>query len=235
MRSARPTPIPAWGPPRSLSPLKVTRSTPDSRCLTQLLLILLVGLYVLNLGYGFDGSFTRLKDFAFISSTLTGKEETATPGNRFADTPIAEVPIPVPKQYLLGMDVQKRDFEDYGQLSYLRGVWKDGGWWYYYVYGLAVKTPHGSQFLLLFSIFTLLYRWRVRKLQDDGQRPVGTTWRDLVILLTPAITVLVLVSSQLEFNHHVRYVLPVLGFTYSLAGVTAFWFPSPCDSPKPTE
>ena len=31
-------------------------------------------------GYGFDGSFTRLKDFTFISSALTGEEESGTPG-----------------------------------------------------------------------------------------------------------------------------------------------------------
>jgi hypothetical protein len=88
-----------------------------------------------------------------------------------------------------------------------------------------VKTPHGTQFLLLLAILTLIYRcWKHGNISPDkahGPRPVGTTWRDLVILLTPAITVLVLVSSQLEFNHHVRYALPVLGFTFVFIGSVA--------------
>ncbi len=214
------------------------------RRVAQLATILLLGLYVLNLGYGFDGSFTRLKDFTFISSALTGEEKSGTPGNRFADTPLAALPVPLPKQYLLGMDVQKHDFEDYGQPSYLRGEWKDGGWWYYYLYGLAVKTPHGTQFLLVLAIITMLYRRWKRPIiapqahgprpQAHGLHPVGTTWRDLIILLTPALTVLVLVSSQLEFNHHVRYVLPVLGFTFVFIGSVGVrnWTASPQNAPQ---
>lgn len=198
--------------------------------LAQLTVVLLLGLYALNLGYGFDGTLTKIKDFTFISSALTGEEKSGTPGNRFIDSPLAELPVPVPKQYLLGIDMQKKDFEDYGQPSYLRGEWKDGGWWYYYLYGLAVKTPHGTQFLLALAVFfTLHRRWTSRPQLSahvtyvDGSNPiarqrVSPTWRDLVILLTPALTVLVLVSSQLEFNHHVRYVLPVLGFTFVFIG-----------------
>jgi hypothetical protein len=179
----------------------------------QLVLIVLFGLYILNLGYAFDDSFTRLKEFTFVSSTLTGHEDSAEPGNRFADSLFGEVPMPVPKQYLLGMDIQKHDFEDNGRPSYLRGQWKDGGWWYYYLYALAVKTPHGTQLLLLVAVFSLVLR---------SHRTA--TWHDLVILLAPAATVLILVSSQLKFNHHVRYVLPVFGFTFIFCGVTSHWF-----------
>src|SRR5665647_941893 len=54
----------------------------------------------------------------------------------------------------------------------------------------------------------------------------GPRWqnRDLVILLTPPFMLLVLVSSQMEFNHHVRYVLPVLGFAFVFAGCSSWWF-----------
>ena len=189
----------------------------------QLTTILLVGLYILNLGYAFDGTFTQLKEFTFISRALTGLEESGEPGNRFADSVLGELPVPLPKQYLLGMDVQKHDFEDYGQPSYLRGEWKDGGWWYYYIYGLAVKTPHGSQLLLLVSIVTFVWFARRRQQSQHGVQRVAT-WRDVVILLAPATVVMVLVSSQMEFNHHVRYVLPVLGFVFVFCGVTSHWF-----------
>lgn len=190
----------------------------------QFAVILLLGLYILNLGYVFDGTGTPLKQFTFVSRTLTGEDETGTPGNRFADTWLAELPVPLPRQYLLGLDVQNRDLEEYGELSYLRGEWKDGGWWYYYLYGLAVKTPHGTQVLFLLAIFTLVCR-RGRNCSHTHSTNVSsphhegtTTWRDVVILLTPASAILVIVSSQLEFNHHLRYVLPVLGFTFVFIG-----------------
>ncbi|MDQ3332691.1 MAG: glycosyltransferase family 39 protein, partial [Planctomycetota bacterium] len=90
----------------------------------QLAATLLLGLYVLNLGYVFDGSFTQLKKFTFVSETLAGEELAGDGGNRFADSWLGELPVPLPEQYLLGFDSQKRDFEDYGQPSYLRGEWR---------------------------------------------------------------------------------------------------------------
>lgn len=185
----------------------------------QLAGILLLGLYVLNLGYGFDDTLIRLKDYEFISSALTGLDDSGSPGNRFTSSWLSGVPVPLPRQYLLGLDLQKYDLEDYGRLSYLRGEWKDGGWWYYYLYGLGVKTAHGTQLLLLMAVVTVLTGRGLRR-----PRPTGAGARDLVLLLTPALAVLALVSSQLEFNHHVRYVLPVLGFTFVFIGATALWF-----------
>lgn len=197
----------------------------------QLATILALALYILNLGYGFDGTFTKLRDFTFVSHALTGIKP-GDPGNRFAGSWLAALPLPVPKQYARGIDLQKKDFEDYGQPSYLRGEWKDGGWWYYYIYGLAVKTPHGSQAMLLIAIFTLFYfRRRTVSNLPLGEGPLSTlnpqrSTRSLdhIILLTPPLVLLVMVSSQLEFNHHVRYVLPVLGFVFVFSGVTARWF-----------
>jgi hypothetical protein len=57
------------------------------------------------------------------------------------------VPVPVPANYLRGIDVQKYDFEK-GKWSYLRGEQKMGGWWYYYLYAMGVKMPAGTLFLL---------------------------------------------------------------------------------------
>ncbi|MFG0336263.1 MAG: hypothetical protein ACF8TS_23135, partial [Maioricimonas sp. JB049] len=182
----------------------------------QLTTALLLGLYVLNLGYAYDGTFTRLQDYTFVSTTFTGLEEPGEPGNRFSESWPGHIPVPLPQQYLLGVDLQKKDFEDYSQPSYLRGEWKEGGWWYYYLYGLAVKTPHGTQFILLLAILTLL----LRRARPGKTAAAG----DLLVLLTPAAAVLVLVSAQTEFNHHLRYVLPIYGFTFVFCGVTIRWF-----------
>lgn len=164
----------------------------------QLTAILGLGIYVVNLFYAFDGTGTALKEFDFVSTMLSGNEQPGEPGNRFRGSWLSELPSPVPKQYLLGFDTQKKDFEEFSGRSYLRGTWSDHGWWYYYIYGLFVKVPCG---VLLIFVLGILSRWaNMAQLRDE------------VVLMTPALVLLVLVSSQTEFNIHLRYVFPTLGF-----------------------
>jgi hypothetical protein len=123
----------------------------------QLVVVLATGLFVLNLGYGFEGTFARLDRFTFVSRTLAGADslvEGRRGGNRFARQWLGHVPVPLPSNYVRGMDLQKVDFER-GSPSYLCGQWKDRGWWYYYIVCAALKASRGkatvravSQFLL---------------------------------------------------------------------------------------
>ena len=136
-----------WPDRRSLSWLQWRRQA------VQLMIVLLVGCYMINLGYGFAGSFQRLGDFRFRNSLLTGPIEGRPHGtgigNRFADHWAGRIPIPFPKDYMQGLDLQKWDFER-KMTSYLAGEWKLGGWWYYYLYALAIKVPLGT-WLLVFG------------------------------------------------------------------------------------
>ncbi|MCR4412686.1 MAG: glycosyltransferase, partial [Thermoguttaceae bacterium] len=109
----------------------------------QLAAILAAGLVSINAGYGFEGSFRRLGEFRFCSRALAngGPDWRGNVyGNRFAGTWLAAMPVPLPENYLLGLDAQQWDF-DRRQWSYLRGQWRLGGWWYYYLYALSVKVP----------------------------------------------------------------------------------------------
>ncbi len=169
--------------------------------------ILALGLYVLNVGYAFNGTWTRLGDYVFVSQCLAGQEKAGQGGNIFAGRWIGELPLPVPKPFLLGIDLQKRDFEHLQQPSYLRGEWKDGGWWYYYCYGLLVKVPHGTQLLFMLAIVIPSLR-RERRFAD----------RDEIVLLLPALALLLMVSAEKGFNHHMRYVLPAAGFCFVFIG-----------------
>lgn len=172
----------------------------------QLAAILVTGLYVLNLGYAFDGSFRRLDSYPFFSRTLAGGEtrdrNTEPPGNRFAGTWLGALPVPLPYDYLTGMDLQKQDFE-VGKSSYLRGEFKQGGWWYYYLYATLVKMPLGT--LLLFPLAMLVAAFN---------RDARLTWIDALPLLIPPLAVFVLVSSQTGFNRYFRYVVPALPFLF---------------------
>lgn len=102
----------------------------------QLIAVIALGLYVLNLGYAFDGSFAKLGDYVFYSRVLGGDSGT----NRFSDTLLSQLPVPVPRPFIAGLDLQKLDFEQ-GMPSYLFGHWSDRGWWYYYLVGLLIKVP----------------------------------------------------------------------------------------------
>ena len=179
-----------------------------SQQLWQMGLLVFLSLYVLNLGYGFEGSFQRLGDYEFMSKTLGGDDEgregsvSPKPGNRFRGTWLGRLPVPLPKNYVSGIDWQKWDFER-RMWSYLRGEWRLGGWWYYYLYALAVKVPVGTWVLGALALFLTCTDHRYR-----------AGWRNETFLLAPAVAVIVLVSSQTGFNHHMRYVLPAFPFLF---------------------
>ena len=177
-----------------------------------MLVVFGVSLYVLNLGYGFLGSFRRLETYSFVSRTLAGTAagvggwESSASGNRFAGTWLGRIPVPLPEDYVAGMDVQKRDFEQ-PCWSYLGGEWRDRGWWYYYLYGLAIKVPLGTWLLMALVVVMRM---------GTAERSVRR--RDEVVLLAPALVILMFVSSQTGFTRHLRYVLPIFPFVFIWLG-----------------
>ena len=131
-----------------------------------------IGLYVLNLGYGYEDSLKPLNEFHFISNLFSGNNSeedaakaslrktafpSAKPVNRFADSWLGQLPVPFPRNYLIGIDLQQKDFEDFGRPSYLRGEFQNWGWWYYYLYALMVKLPVGTWLLILLAVL-----WRIQ-------------------------------------------------------------------------
>ncbi len=183
----------------------------------QMAMILLISVYLLNLIYGFDGTLTPLREFRFVSRTLNGADTTGQVGNRFRDSVLGRIPVPLPFPYVEGIDMQKSDFEKPWQ-SYLHGEWKPGGWWYYYLYGFCVKTPHGTQLLFVIAMLTILVAWCRRKPADRS--PPALPASDLAAVLLPPIALIALVSSQLAMNVHFRYALPSMGFLFVFIAAT---------------
>ena len=71
-----------------------------------LVLRMVIGIYVLNLGYLGEGSFTQLKEFHFRSELFSGSDDDrGVAGNRFAGSWLGEVPVPFPANYVIGLDV----------------------------------------------------------------------------------------------------------------------------------
>jgi len=184
--------------------------------LIRLSFVAVLALFVVNALYGFDSSFQSVGSFEFVSEALTGGDD-ASITNRFRGSVLETVPMPIPGCYLLGIDAQKRDFEQ-GYPSYLLGEWKHGGWWYYYLIGFLVKEPIGFQLMLYASIVSGLWSWR---------KWTRESVREWSLIVVPPLLIFGLVSSQTGFNHHMRYVLPAYPFLFIIAARTVtlgkFW------------
>ena len=186
-------------------PRRTDVSLPIRRELSQIGVMLVFALYLLNMGYGFQGSLTRIREYAFVSHTLAGDYGEADGGNRLAAWGLGAVPVPFPRNYILGLDSQKRQLDNHSgrQRSYLASKWQSHGWWYYYLYALAIKVPLGTWVLLLLAIFA-------RPPIDDGrERRLGE-----LVIITTLLLILTLVSAQTGFNHHMRYALPIFPFAF---------------------
>jgi len=174
-------------------------------------MILAISVVILNAGYGFQGTATRLGDITFVSESFTGEhrpDRAVAPrivrlGNRLNGTWLGSLPLPVPLNYVRGIDLQRHDFET-GLRSYLRGTWQDRGWWYYYLYALWVKLPLGVIALVVWGA-------------ADWARRARTEWRDQIAVAVPALAIIGFVSIQTGFTHHLRYVLPAFPFLILLA------------------
>ena len=122
----------------------------------QLATMLLAGMFLINLGYGFERFGVPLGDFRFISYALGGKYNDSNQinagGNLFKNTVLEKMPVPLPANYVAGIDVQKSDFE-YRHGCYLNGVWQYGGWWYYYIFAVLIKETLGSIALFFLAVF----------------------------------------------------------------------------------
>jgi len=173
----------------------------------QLAAILLIGVYMINMGYAFDGSFRQLRDYKFISHTLTGREInekslSVVTGNRFEKSWLGYVPVPLPGEFVQGIDTQKLDFER-GIESYLRGEYSRHGWWYYYVYTILIKEPLGTLCLGVLAIITTIFLTQY-----------NASWRDEMVVILPGLVFFIFVSSQNGFSLHPRYIIPALPFAY---------------------
>lgn len=183
--------------------------------LLQCVAIFLLSIWVINTCYLFDGTFERIGDYQFVSRLFAGEPASdgqmstaKAEGNRFRESSLCALPMPLPHDYLAGLDVQRRDLEGENMSpSYLRGEWRKGGWWYYYLYGLAVKVPVGTLALAFGSIVLA-----VRRIHATHQ------WTSELALWLPVLIIIIAASSQTGFNHHLRYVLPIAPFVAIATG-----------------
>ncbi len=160
------------------------------RPLRQLPLVLGVALLILNAGYGFSGTMTPARDIQWKSAP-------------FQSLRTVDLPLPVPKPWIEGVDWVKHD-DDIGQgRVYSSGVKTHFGRPGHYVRTLPRKFPLPLLILSTMGVWTLLRRRRFSA-------------TDVTEVVAPLF---LLVWFSVAFNSQVgsRYVLPAVPFLVLLA------------------
>jgi hypothetical protein len=164
-----------------------------------------VAIFLLNLGYLFSGTFTRLGDYEFCSQFFGGHEASPSKlGNRFADSILSPLPVPLPKDFVLGVDFLRHEVET-KYWSFLMGEWKFGSWWYYYCISTLVKTPLPTLIAALLGLIVYVRKWDADECST------------LAMIAIPAVIAFATISLQGGFNHHHRYVLMIYPPMFVLA------------------
>lgn len=192
-------------------PATISKSPRLGWSAAQVAAMLSLAVFVVNLGYAFEGSCGRLGDQRFVSRLFKGSGEGRDERdygrhNRFVGTWLETAPVPLPADYVLGIDVQRRDFEA-GMPTFFRGDWRDSAPWYAYFYALAIKLPLGTLCLFILAAIDSLVR------RDSG--------RDEFVLLFPALVLFAVACGHTGLHSQVRYVLPALPFLFVWAAKSA--------------
>lgn len=151
--------------------------------------------FIINALYLFQDTFAPLSSFQFRSKCLHSlfsyPEIAAYFGN---------VPIPLPRDLVVGLDLQKRDFED-RIAGFVAGAERSTGVWWFYLFGMLIKLPLG---LILMIPLTLYSSWSMRKQSPPSKRGVSPILWFFVVLVT--------ISFNSTILSHYRYCLPSIGF-----------------------
>ena len=196
--------------------------------------IVLVSIFVIDVGYLFEGVGSPLGEFPFLSQTLTRPRQ-LTDGpiptsnnttyrqvwqertNRFQGTLLAYVPVPLPYHFVAGFDEQK--FEAEGKYPmYLRGKFADP----LPAPGAAGEAPPARRgwwyyYLYALAIKVPLSTWILLALAIPLAF-IRPAIRSIVPLLYLALAPILAMSFLTDINLGLRYVLPALPFIFLLCG-----------------
>lgn len=167
--------------------------------------VFLIAIFVLNSGYLFSGTLSQLDSYRFRSKQFGGPTASADEtNNRFVGSASAMVPVPFPRDYVLGVDFLRWEVER-KDISFLAGELKMGSWLHYYAFSTLLKTPLSTLLLCLqgIALATLTPRYR----------------SSLLFLAIPSLIIFMSVSLQGGFNHHHRYVLPIYPFLFLIGSI----------------
>ncbi len=206
---------------------------------SQIIVMCLLMIYVINLGYAFQGTLQPWGTFQFQSPGLQQFAVDPKHPESGAGSWPREIPIPLPQQYIFGIDAIADHLRLAPIETYVHGEFFDTNVWYFYVYGLLVKMPLGTWLILLLAIWDWLTTKTLPAATRELSRPENFAahqteatelpgirftdgWWTALVFWLPALTVLVFVSSVTTIKL-LRYLLPMLPFIFVWVGRTTVW------------
>lgn len=197
----------------------------------------MISLVIVAAFYNFSELGVSLGDHRFQSSRMISLSE-----------PLAALPSPLPKQFLIGIDEQQLDLEG-GVPTYFSGQWYPEGMWWYYLVGLLAKEQVAFGAGLLFVCAGGVLLWlpirsnpgmhgddliTLSACQSDAEGAGcdhearcdqgavferRTTQAFLVLCLYVAACVLLILSWHSKMALNVRYAFPALPALYFAIGI----------------
>jgi len=161
--------------------------------------IILISIFMINLGYFFSGSFIPLSGYNLSSRLL----------NNLASLLWSGLPVPLPYDYVTGFDSQLTQSVGGNPfyIGYLMGEHSMSGWWYYYIVAFLVKNP--VPWLIILCLTTIVWL-KIKIARND----VLT----FLCILTPATFYFIYFSFFTNIPIGIRYLLPIFPFLFLASG-----------------
>lgn len=160
----------------------------------------LTALLLINIGFSWEGTFTKLGDYKFKSESLA-KIQSISPIMKL-------LPVPFPKAYMRGIDfgkaVQEQGRGEVGG-SYLMGKIASGGFKKYYLIAFLYKVPIATQLLILMGIISLIRDRKELKF-----------WQNEAFLVVPSV-IFFIILSKANLQLGIRYILLIFPFLFMIA------------------
>ncbi len=217
-----------------------------ARIVGQGVVIVALSVFVIDLGYGFEGVGIPLGRFEFLCQTFTkpvlpGVRRPAVPNplrnaahhyrvNRFRGTILGALPVPLPEHYLLGFDDQKLEAEGIPRkFSNDKAIGPEGDEIDGYPVYLDGQLSQESWWY--YYLLALVYKvpegtWLLvlgsLAVLAFSARSRAEGFDDFALLVVPAF-VLFVMSVFTNINLGLRYVLPIFPYVFISVGRLAPW------------
>ncbi len=216
------------------------------RTVAQGALMVALSLFVIDLGYGFEGVGVPLGQYEFTCQTLTrpvagAAARQAEPNpqinpaflyrvNRFRGTALGALPMPLPRHYLLGFDDQKLEAEGIPR-KWVKDVPPGPQAEEILGYPVYLDGQLRQESWWYYYLATLVYKvpegtWLLVVgsfvVLAVSRRSSAEGFDELAVLAVPAF-VLLFMSVLTNINLGLRYVLPIFPYVYISAGKLARW------------
>ena len=168
------------------------------QCARLVLLILVSVVFILNFAYGFSRPWITPDGLHLVSDQM----------KQLIGFYPAALPLPVPHDFLFGLDLKLADIQRGGYPGYVLGEWSNEGRWYYYILAFLVKETPLTIALIIAAIGLGLFRRSKQEWYYCG---------------LPVVAILFPLTFFNNQQLGIRYILPIFPFLFILSGTSIKW------------